>query len=567
MKYRNRQRWGMFFHVLNLVRKIIMGILFWGLLIILIVVILPDAPPRIRKNTLLVLQPHGRLVDTWSSPPLLRNTPLAGFPETLLDDLVSALDLAAKDERIVGLWLKLDNLLPSGAAASGELADAIRRFSLSGKIIVASADDYGTSSYRMASAADSIIVDRLGSVFPAGYGFWRAYFAEALDKLGGEVQVFRSGESKSGADNFLMNQMSEESRRNEEILLGDLWDEWLIQVAQNRSIAKEDLKDWIDHYDRYLLEADGMAAESALKASLVDAVEEGRTLQSYLDDLYGEDVYHIDALDYVAREGRGKRRMDVIAVVPIVGTLVYGEGGPGMSGSQQITEAIVSARSAPGVRALVLRINSPGGDVWAGEAIRRVLEETREEWNLPVVVSFGNLAASGGYWIGMESDLIVTRPESITGSIGVYSLSLNFKKGLEEWLGVRMDGLGTTPWSGSGRLGLDFDERTAEIHRAAVMDIDRMFRNLVGEKRRLSAELVDELAGGIPWSGKRALALGLADREGGLAEARQAAAELAGLQEWRTRYFEAAVNARYSLAGWISGRRRMKRSLGKTLFF
>jgi protease-4 len=152
----------------------------------------------------------------------------------------------------------------------------------------------------------------------------------------------------------------------------------------------------------------------------------------------------------------------------------------------------------------------------------------------------GNLAASGGYWIAVESDLIVSRPETITGSIGVYSMSLSFEEALSKWLGVHIDGIGTTPWSGSSHPGRSLDERNASLYASGVRDIDGMFRTLVSDKRGLSPEDVDELAGGIPWSGKRALDNGLADVSGGLKQARESAAELAGMEDWNILYFEGA---------------------------
>ena len=252
----------------------------------------------------------------------------------------------------------------------------------------------------------------------------------------------------------------------------------------------------------------------------------------------------IDSHDYLMKmKGRPGRR-DSVAVIPISGVLVYGEGSVDTAGSIDIADAIERARMTRGVRAIVLRIDSPGGDVRAGEAIRRAVEATRRDWNIPVVASLGDLAASGGYWIAVESDLILTRPETITGSIGVYSLSVTFEQALARWLGIRIDGWGTTPWSGMAHPGRSLDERTAALYEASVQDIDRMFRDLVSEKRGLDDQTVRELAGGIPWSGKRALEYGLADREGGLTDAVAAARELAGDEDLQVLYFDSFLDPR-----------------------
>lgn len=337
--------------------------------------------------------------------------------------------------------------------------------------------------------------------------------------------------------------MSEAARRDEERLLGDLWGTWIDESAEYRGIENDRLSDWVDRYDEYFIASGGDGSKAALDAELVDSVESGGELEKVLSGYFGDTTdRRVDALDYVFRTSFRNRGEAIVAVVPVVGTLVYGEGGSGMAGSRDVADSIRIARDTHGVKAIVLRIDSPGGDVRAGEEIRRVLEETRTVWKLPVVASMGNLAASGGYWIAVESDLIVTRPDTITGSIGVYSLSLSFEEALSKWLGVRIDGLGTTPWSGANHPGRTMDERTASLYAAGVGDIDSLFRSLVSTKRNISLDDLAPLAGGIPWSGKRALETGLADRSGGLNDARKAAAELAGLERWQSVYFEKGLD-------------------------
>jgi len=525
---------------MDIIRRLILSLVFWGLLVSLLIALFSNRPAPVKPGSLLLLKPQGILVDTYSSGLSYRGIPVGGYRnETLLDDLITALDRASSDPRIRGLLLDLNNLEGGGAAAVGELADAVKSFGESGKIIICSADTYDNARYRIASSSDYILLDRLGEVLPAGYGYWRAYFAEGLEKFGIDAELYRSGESKTAAENFIMDGMSEAARRDETRLLSDLWDTWIEDVAENRGLGPEKLSEWIENYDRYLKASGGNASEAGRKAGLVDLIETGGVLDKLIEEQFGDDeIPRIDAIDYVAAGHRQRGKDGTVAVIPISGTLVYGEGSPGKAGSRDIVQAISEARDARNVRALVIRIDSPGGDVRAGEEIRRSLEETRDRWNLPVVASMGNLAASGGYWIAAESDLIVTRPETITGSIGVYSMSLSFEKALSDWLGVHMDGIGTTPWSGMANPGLGPDERTASLYSSGVKDIDAMFRSLVSEKRGLTLEEVDELAGGIPWSGKRALENGLADVSGGLKQAGESAAELAGLMEWNIMYFE-----------------------------
>lgn len=551
MRYYLKQRLAHIAHTMDIIRRVILSLIFWGLISLLFITILGNRPPSVKPDSLLVLNPRGTLVDAYTSPVSYRGVPVGGYlKETLLDDLITALDMASADPRISGLWINLSNLSGGGTAAAGELADAVKRFGESGKNIISSADTYDNARYRIASSADYILVDRIGEVFPSGYGSFRAYYAEGLEKFGVKAELFRSGESKTGAENYILDGMSEAARRDETRLLTDLWGSWIRDVAANRGVDAEYLKEWINNYDKYLVAAGGDGSKSALDAGLVDLVETGGVLKELLDDQFGTDESRrIDAVDYVTGQFHERGKDGTVAIIPITGTLVYGEGATGTAGSADVVQTIIAARDTHGVKAIVLRIDSPGGDVRAGEEIRRVLEETRRRWNLPVVVSMGNLAASGGYWIAAESDLIVTRPETITGSIGVYSMSLSFEEALSRWLGVHIDGIGTTPWAGSTNPGRRLDERTASIYASGVKDIDELFRSLVAEKRGLSEEEVDRLAGGIPWSGSRALESGLADISGGLKEAEESAAGLAGLDDWNTLYFEKTGNPGEKMLG------------------
>jgi len=535
-----------FGRVMDVFRRVVLSLLFWLIVVLLIVSLVSWGPPRVRENSLLVVRPVGRLVYAYTFS--VRGMPIDAIDdEALLDDLVSAIEMAAMDSRIVGLWVDLDELSTAGYAAAAELSNAVAEFRRSGKPVLASADYFDNGRYRIASAADYIIVDRLGEVRPVGYGYWQAYLGEMMEKFGIDVQLFRSEESKGAAERVILNEMSESVRRSEERLLNDLWGLWLDDVAGNREVERTELAEWIENYDEYLKESKGDGADAALRAGLVDAVETGGVFEAYLEAVLGTSN-QVDAIDYAERKYRRQRHGSSIAVVPIVGPLVYGEGRAGIAGSHDVIDAIDRARNTPNVKALVLRIDSSGGDVWAGESIRWAVEETRSKWNLPVVASLGDIAASGAYWIAIESDLIVTRPETITGSIGVFTIALSLEEALYKWLGVRIDGLGTTRWSGSGHLGRSLDERDYSLYSLAVADIDGFFRRIVAEKRGLSEEQVDELAGGA-WSGVRALDYRLVDEKGGGGDAIAAAAELAGLVRWHVMYFERELDYREALFG------------------
>jgi len=546
-------------HVMDLFRRVILSLLFWLVVILLIVFFVVAGPPRIRDGSLLVVRPNGRLVYAYTFPISYGGIPIgATDDEALLDDLVFAIEMGAMDSRIVGLWIDLNELSTAGYAAVAELSNTIAEFRKSGKPVLASANYFDNGRYRIASAADYIIVDRLGEVRPVGYGYWQAYLGETMEKFGVDVQLFRSEESKAAAERLVLEEMSESARRSDKRLLDDLWGLWLEDVAENRELETSELAEWIENYDTYLAKSRGDGADAALRAGLVDAIETGGVLNSRLKAVLG-DARQIDAIDYVLRSHRQKQNWPIIAVVPVVGPMVHGEGGPGIAGSYDIIDAIDRARNTSRVKAIVLRIDSTGGDVWAGESIRRALEETRSKWNLPIVASLGDSAASAAYWIAIESDLILTRPETITGSIGVFTIALSFEEALSKWLGVRVDGLGTTRWSGGYHPGRSLDERDSSLLSLSVSDIDGFFRRIVVEKRGLSEARVDELAGGA-WSGLRALDYNLVDESGGGRDARMAAAELAGLTRWEVMYFERELDYGERLLGRLLWGARARRA-------
>ena len=545
MRRYGKNGWFNFFRGLNTIRLVIVNLIFWVLVIIILGFLVFDGSPRIRRNTVLKVNPEGTLVDNklLGYDRLIEGKYNSG---SLLSDLITAIDAGWKDSRIQGMWLDLDLLGYAGPAAAGELADAVQEFANSGKPVIASAGSYGTSGYRIASSASRIVLDRMGEVFPTGYGAWAPYFAEGLEKLGAEVQIFRSGESKSAPEGFIRNDMSETAKRDHLRLYEDLWDLWLNAVARNRDMNPGTLEKWISGYDKHLIDAGGDASAAARNAFLVDDVETGGVRTGILNAEFGENASYMEVSDYLegAELNRSRR---IVAVVPITGILVSGSGAAEMVGSSKVVDTLKKVQEMSGVKAVVLRIDSPGGDAWAAEEIRREVQELRKE--LPVVVSMGNYAASGGYWIAVESDAIVARPETITGSIGAYSYSVSLEKGLAEWLGIHFDGVGTTPWYNMNGMGRGMDERMASIYQSGLINVDGMFRNLVAGKRHLSEGEITLASGGMGWSGRQAIDLGLVDMLGGLQAAVTHAAEMAGLKEWQVKHVAPSRDLLETLVG------------------
>ena len=423
-------------------------------------------------------------------------------------------------------------IFTGGAPASvNELSRYVKAFRESGKKIVTSAHSFNTHSYRIAAASSHIIVDRLGGVNITGYGRRQAYFGDTLEWLGLKVDVTRSGESKSAAEIFTRTGMSDISRRNTSELLGKLWTIWLEDVSENRGINRQMLQGWIGGYDEYLVKADGNASQAALSAGLVNGIEDGTVLETYIGENFAS-LNKVKYSEYIKNLQKKQRNTgDIIAVVPITGVLIYKSG---LKGSDTFVRAIKRAAEQKNVRAIVLRINSPGGDVRAGEDIRRSIEEIRKD--LPVVVSFGDIAASGGYWIALESDEIVSMEDSITGSIGVFHVSMDAREALSRWLRINIDGVGTTPWS--GRIDEEARERMRKIYSYSVQDVNNEFRSLLSRRRGKNIQDIEELTDGKALSGSHAYQYGLVDHIGGLGFSINRAAEISGLESWKVEYFQ-----------------------------
>jgi protease-4 len=378
-----------FFGILDGIRRVFGGLVVLAVLVIVVVALVPPRPPRLKPDSLLEIRPYGRLVDAYTEPVSYRGWPVGEAPaETLLDDLIRTVDYAAADDRIVAAWLDLEYFEGGGLANLSELADALEGFRNSGKTLLASADTYDGDRFYLAATADTVVLDRLGEVFPSGYGLYRAYLAEGLDRLGARAHLFRSGDSKSAGETFTRDAMSEQSRRDEERLLGDLWTSWLTRVAAFRGVDPTFLENWIDGYADAVASADNNAARAARKAGLIDLVDTGDVLRKRLNDLVEDDpARRIADFDYLWAVDEVTLRGPAVAVVPVRGVMVYGEGRTGEAGSDDVIARIEAARDDPSVEALVVRIDSVGGDVRAAEAIRRALERTRNDWKIPVVAS------------------------------------------------------------------------------------------------------------------------------------------------------------------------------------
>jgi protease IV len=519
------------------------NLLFLALVVALLAWWWTSGPPKVPKGGALLVAPVGAIVEQRAVvDPFASLNPLgprAPAPQTLLRDLVDAIEAAREDDRIEILALDLSRMGSAGMTKLRDLRSAIEAFRASGKKVVAYADLYDQSRYHVAAAADEVWMHSRGWAAFEGFGSFRMYFKEGMDRLGVEMHVFRVGEYKSAVEPFLLDGPSPEAREMDADWLGDLWHGWLDDVAAARGTTPEAISDYVDGFGDKLAAAGGLASKAALDAGIVDRVGSRDEIRDRLIELAGEDkklrsFRRIGVSDYLKRLGNrrpgARPRGDQVAVIVAVGNIEGGTRPPGAIGGDSTAELIRKARQDRKVKALVLRVDSGGGSAFASEVIRRELQLARDAGK-PVVVSMGTVAASGGYLISLASDEIWASPVTITGSIGIFGMFPTYDKALARHLGVRVDGAGTTPFAGALRPDRPLQP---EVGRVIQMIVDEGYREFVGkvaESRGKPFEEIDPIARGRVWSGEDAHRLGLVDRLGGLQEAVASAAEKAGIAD------------------------------------
>lgn len=505
----------------------------------------------LRDNTALVLDLEGVLVEQRTVDSI--STALAeaqggGEREILLRDVLSIIKAAKKDPHITHLVLNTDGYNAPGMASTREIAAALKDFKTSKKPVYAFADNYEQKQYLLAAQADKIFLDPEGAFFPEGLGRYRLFYREALqDKLGLDVHLFRVGEYKSAAEPYILDAASEESKQADLYWMNDIWQRYLQQVGKARGIAPEAISAAINELPQRLAAVKGDLAQLALNEKWVDGLKTAYEMEEYLvdqgvafDDESGsfQQIDMIDYLGHVNSKQMAKPQSNAVAVVVAQGEIVDGEQPQGMVGGVTTSALIRAAREDEEIKALVLRVDSPGGSVFASEQIRREVELTKAAGK-PVVVSMANVAASGGYWISMNADRIYADESTITGSIGIYGLMLRAPRTLEK-IGVRSDGVTTTPWAGAFDMTRPLDEPTKQVVQSVIEHGYSQFIGKAAKARKQTPEAIDANARGRVWSGFQAKEKGLIDAFGGLQTAIDDAAARAklGTNDYRVDYIE-----------------------------
>ncbi|OYZ16791.1 MAG: signal peptide peptidase SppA [Sphingomonadales bacterium 28-64-96] len=492
-------------------------------------------PATVPNGAALVLAMDGALVDQASETSPFNAAAGNVAAEIQVRDVVHAIDHAAKDDRIKAIVLELDGFMGGGQANIATVDDALTRFRKSGKPVHAWATAYSDDSWLLAAAASKIWLNPMGGVIITGPGGSRLYFAKALEKLQVDVNVFRVGTYKSFVEPFTRTAASPEAKAADQALAGSLWGNWLADAKRLR--PKADVPAYIAQLPQRLGKFGGDSAKTALDAGLVDQLGSRDEFDAAMIELAGEDELSdwghytgvtLDNYLSATRKPLGERG-DAVGVVYVTGNIVDGEAPRGTAGSATIRQALEEALAKnDDIKALVVRVDSGGGSVTASEEIRAALLAAKAD-GLPVIASFGPVAASGGYWVGTAADEIYAQPSTITGSIGVFAILPSFPRALAD-LGITSDGVKTTPYSGEPDVVAGLSPQVSQVLQMGVENTYRRFLTLVATARKLPLAEVDRIAQGRVWAGTQAKELKLVDKFGGLDAAVAAAAAKAGLK-------------------------------------
>jgi protease-4 len=553
-----RRFFGFIWRLIGFFRTLVLNLLFLAIVAALVVAWFHEGRPRLEPNTALVLDLAGPIVEQRTGAPA-QFTVLQALAdrerETQLRDVLAALDAAATDPKIGRVLLLLDDMQGAGLATLREIAAAIGRVRAGGKEVIAWGSGFDQRRYFLAAHADQVLLHPFGRVVLQGFGGYRNYYRDALDSIGVSVNVFRVGRYKSAIEPFSQNGPSEEAQRDEAALLGDLWSQYLSAVESARGLPAGSIDRLIDELPQRFAAVGGDSAKLALAEKLVDGLKTRDELRAMMIEKGAADPEHKSFRQIGLARYLGtlpEKEGDAVGVVVASGEMLDGNQPQGLVGGRSTAELIRRAREDDSIKAVVLRVRSPGGAVFAGEQIRHELEVTRRAGK-PVLVSFGDVAASAGYWVSLAADEVIADPASITGSIGVFALLPSIDRAWEK-LSLHTHGTTTTWLAGAFDPRRPLDPRARELLQTSVEHSYREFVGRTAAARGLTAEQVDELAQGRVWTGRQAHEHKLVDRLGTYREALQSAARRGGLgEDFRVAYIEREPRGIDRLLGLLFG--------------
>jgi protease-4 len=504
-------------------------IMLWTMIIVGMVAAIGSSPSAVITSGSVLRLNMGAVSDSPSASPLdgFDFQSMSVVPRTTLLKTIQAIQAAAADDRIEGIYINLDENASVSLAALEEIRAEIEKFKESGKFVVAYQEAYGQIAYWFASVADKVYTNPAGGMQWTGLSASVMFYKGLLDKLGIEPVVVRHGSFKSAVEPFILDGMSPENRLQYEKMTGTLWGMVVEQVATSRGVAASDLQTWADEL---AIDSPAAAVEKGLVDSLCyedEVMDKIAALAGVEDD---KDPKIVSLGDYISQvTATNATSKNKIAVIYAEGSIVSGKGGQGEVGSVSLVERIKKAREDEGTVAVVLRINSPGGSALASEVMWRELELLKAE--KPLIVSMGALAASGGYYIASPADAIYANRSTLTGSIGVFGLFANVGGALKDKLGVTTDVVNTGRYSDIGSMYRSPSQAELDYIQKSIEEVYGTFVGHVADGRNMTAEAVDNIGQGRVWAGGDALEIGLIDGYGGLVEALSLAADRVGVAD------------------------------------
>ncbi len=548
----------------NGLRRLLLNLLLL-IVVVAVILLLRQDLPHIPPKAALLINPTGILVDqrTYSDPvQVLLGASNQEEQEVLLTSLISTVRDAAHDPRISSIVLQLDQLAHADLSKLQEIAEALTTFRASDKKVYAIGDRYTQNAYWLATHADEIYLNPMGFVELKGYGVYRLYYKDALDKWNIDVDVFRVGEFKTAVEPFIRNSMSHDAKKANLSWLNTLWGQYTHTVAKQRDLPDNAVNNYIEQINQHLMQQNGNNAATALAMGWVDGLKTRDAINDYLIQAIGSntkhdsypfihfhDYYHLRQIEKDKAQKKGPR-IQRVGVIVAKGTIMDGKQPAGTIGGDSLARLIQSAQHDDSIHALVLRIDSGGGSAFASEIIRQALK-TFQTTHKPLVVSMGSIAASGGYWIATPADEIWATPATLTGSIGIFGLYPSIHNALPPF-GLHSDGLGTTALAGFMRIDRPLPPLAAGIIQASIDNGYQTFIDIVATGRDMDKTTVASIAQGRVWSGVDAKRLGLVDKLGTLHDAIASAAKLAQLEHYESFVIEAPLSLKEAFIRQLS---------------
>ncbi|WP_199524593.1 signal peptide peptidase SppA [Pseudoalteromonas sp. bablab_jr011] len=562
---------------INFSRRLVLNLLFLILVILFIVAITSEEDKvKVADGTVLRLNLNGPIVEekTYVDPvEAAINDATMGKEapsEILLDDIIEVINQAAKDDRISIMLLDLQKMPSAHINKLKQITKAIDEFKDAGKQVIATGYYYTQAQYYIAAHANEVSMHPYGGVSIEGYGMFPLYFKDALEKLKVTQHIFRVGTYKSAVEPFIRNDMSDAAKEANQVWLTALWNEYKSDVAASRPFDESNFDEDMDVYLAKMQAVDGNSGDYALNNQWVDSLKTSQQIRQQLIDLVGTEETGKTFKQVSFREYLSLVKPPIefdnpitekVAVIVAKGTIVDGERKAGEIGGDSTAALLRKARLDDKVKAVVLRIDSGGGSMFASEVIRAEVLALKAAGK-PVIASMSSVAASGGYWIASAANEIWAAPSTITGSIGVFGTFMTFENTMAE-LGIYSDGVATTDLAGFS-IARPLDEKMADIIQLSVENAYKRFLNVVAEARNMTPEQVDKIAQGRVWIATQAKELGLVDKLGDKQDAIEAAAELAKLKHYDVKTIKQSLTPQEQMLQDIFGTAAVQAFLAKS---